>query len=309
MRLPRPAENLPPLRTDRVRGIVMRLVAITCFSLMAALIKLAFEAGATTPEVLFYRSALGLPPLLAWIAWQRNWGAWRTSRPGAHAARGLIGIGSMALAFSAIALLPLAEATTISFAAPLFALALSAPLLGERVGGRQWLAVAIGFAGVIIVAQPGGELPLLGTVVALGAAFGVSLVNVTLRSISRTERTQTTVLWFTLLVTVVTGAMLPWFGQWRDPLTTLLLVAIGLTGGVGQIALTSSLRFAPIATLAPIDYLQLVYAVAFGWLLFDMHPALTTWAGAALIIVSVLSTLPKRKKAEEVGPISSTEDV
>lgn len=309
MRIPRPADNLPPLRHERVRGIVMRLVAITCFSVMAALIKVAFESGASTPEIMFYRSALGLPPLLVWIAWQRNWSAWRTDRPSAHAARGLIGICSMALAFSAIALLPLAEATTISFAAPLFALALSAPLLGERVGGRQWLAVAIGFTGVIVVAQPGGELPLLGTIVALGAAFGVSLVNVTLRSISRTESTQTTVLWFTLLVTFVTGAMLPWFGQWHDPLTTMLLVMIGLTGGVGQIALTSSLRFAPIATLAPIDYLQLVYAVAFGWLLFDMHPALTTWAGAALIIVSVLSTLPMRKKAEDVGPISSTEDV
>ncbi len=309
MRLPRHAAGLPPLRTDRVRGIVMRLVAISCFSVMAALIKLAFEAGASTPEIMFYRSALGLPPLLIWIAWQRNWQAWRSDRPGAHAARGLIGIGSMALAFSAIALLPLAEATTISFAAPLFALALSAPLLGERVGGRQWLAVAIGFTGVMIVARPGGELPLLGTIVALGAAFGVSLVNVTLRSISRTESTQTTVLWFTLLVTIVTAMMLPWFGQWHDPLTTLLLITIGLTGGVGQIALTSSLRFAPIATLAPIDYLQLVYAVAFGWLLFDMHPALTTWAGAALIIVSVLSTLPMRKKAEDVGPISTTEDV
>jgi len=309
MRIPRPADKLPPLRHDRARGIVMRLVAITCFSLMAALIKVAFESGASTPEIMFYRSALGLPPLLVWIAWQRNWGAWRTTRPGAHAARGLIGIVSMTLAFSAIALLPLAEATTISFAAPLFALALSAPLLGERVGGRQWLAVAIGFTGVVVVAQPGGELPLLGTIVALGAAFGVSLVNVTLRSISRTESTQTTVLWFTLLVTFVTGAMLPWFGQWHDPLTTILLVAIGLTGGVGQIALTSSLRFAPIATLAPIDYLQLVYAVAFGWLLFDMHPAVTTWLGAGLIIASVLSTLARRKKAEDVGPISAVEEL
>lgn len=287
----------------------MRLVAITSFSVMAALIKLAFEAGASTPEIMFYRSALGLPPLLVWIAWRRRWGAWRTGRPLAHVARGLIGLVSMTCAFSAIALLPLAEATTISFAAPLFALALSAPLLGEPVGGRQWAAVAVGFAGVAVVAQPGGELPLLGAAVALAAAFGVSLVNVSLRSMSRTEGTDTTVLWFTLLVTVVTAALLPWFGQWQAPGTMLVLVAIGLTGGVGQIALTSSLRFATIATLAPFDYLQLVFAVGFGWLLFDTHPALTTWAGAGLIIVSVLSTLPKRKRAEEVGPISSTEDV
>jgi drug/metabolite transporter (DMT)-like permease len=299
----------PPLRHDSARGIAMRLAAITSFSIMAALIKLAFEAGASTPEIMFYRSTLGLPPLLVWIAWRRRWSAWRTARPMAHVARGVIGLGSMACAFSAIALLPLAEATTISFAAPLFALALSAPFLGERVSRRQWGAVAVGFAGVLIVTQPGGDLPLLGAIVALAAALGVSLVTVTLRSISRTEGTDTTVLWFTLLVTLVTAVLLPWFGQRHGLVTMLILVAIGLTGGVGQIALTSSLRFAPIATLAPFDYLQLVYAVAFGWLLFDAHPALTTWAGAGLIIISVLSTLRMRKKAEEIGPISSTEDV
>ncbi len=285
----------------------MRLVAITCFSIMAALIKLSFERGAQTPEVMFYRSLLGLPPLLAWIAWDRKWGAWRTKRPLAHLGRSVIGIVSMTLGFSALGLLPLAEATTISFGAPLFALALSAPLLGERVGRAKWFAVAVGFTGVLVAMQPGGDLPLLGTLVAVGAALGVALVTVTLRSISRTESTQTTVLWFTLFVTLVTGALLPWFGQWHDSATWLLLVGVGLFGGVGQIGLTASLRFAPIATLAPLDYLQLVYAVLFGWLLFDNQPALTTWAGAALIIVSVLSTLPRKHKAEEVGPISSTE--
>lgn len=298
---------LPPLRHDRLRGIVMRLVAITCFSIMAALIKLSFERGAATPEVMFYRSFLGLPPLLLWIAWDRKWDAWRTARPLAHLGRSVIGIISMTLGFSALALLPLAEATTISFGAPLFALALSAPLLGERVAAAKWLAVAFGFTGVAIVMQPGGDLPLVGTLVAVGAALGVAFVTVTLRSISRTESTQTTVLYFTLFVTLVTGALLPWFGRPHDLETWLLLVGVGLFGGVGQIGLTASLRFAPIATLAPLDYLQLLYAVVFGWFLFDAQPALTTCAGAALIIVSVLATLPRKRKAEEVGPLSSTE--
>ena len=297
---------LPPLRHERLRGVGMRLLAITCFSIMAALIKLSFERGAQTPEVMFYRSFFGLPPLLLWIAWDGKWGSWRTQRPLAHLGRSVIGIVSMLLGFSALALLPLAEATTISFGAPLFALALSAPLLGERVAGAKWVAVAFGFAGVVVVMQPGGDLPLVGTLVALGAALGVALVTVTLRSISRTESTQTTVLWFTLFVTVVTGALLPWFGQAHDLQTWLLLVAIGLFGGVGQIGLTASLRFAPIATLAPLDYLQLLYAVLFGWLLFGAQPALTTWAGAALIILSVLATLPRKPK-EDVGPLSSTE--
>lgn len=301
--------DLPPLAHDRLRGIALRLVAITSFSVMAALIKLSFAHGANTPEVMFYRSFFGLPPLLVWIAWNQRWDAWRTRRPGAHLARGTIGLGSMLLGFSALDLLPLAEASTISFVAPLFALALSAPFLGERVGTARWVAVGFGFAGVLIVMQPGGELPLVGTLVALGAALGVAFVTVTLRSISRTESTQTTVLWFTTLVTLVTGALLPFTGQWHDAETFALLVAVGLTGGIGQIGLTGSLKYAPIATLAPLDYLQLLLAVLFGWLLFDAQPALTTWIGAALIIVSVLSTIPRRKKAEEVGPISATEEL
>lgn len=304
-----PAAALPPLRHDRLTGIAMRLVAITGFSVMAALIKLAFARGASTPEIMFYRAAFGLPPILAWIAWEQRWGAWRTQRPMAHVGRTAIGLVSMALAFSALGLLPLAEASTLSFVAPLFALALSAPFLGERVGARQWIAVAFGFGGVIIVMQPGGDLPLLGTIVALAAALGVAFVTVTIRSISRTESTQTTVLWFTMIVTILTGMLLPWTGQWHDGGTWTLLAAIGVTGGVGQIGLTASLRFAPIATLAPFDYLQLLLAVLFGWLLFDTHPALTTWIGAGLIIASVLSTLTPRRKAEEVGPISSTEEV
>jgi len=261
----------------------------------------------TTPEVMFYRSFFGLPPLIAWIAWEGRWDAWRTRRPMAHLGRCLIGTGSMVLGFSALSLLPLAEASTISFVAPLFALALSAPLLGERVGLARWVAVAFGFLGVVIVMRPGGELPLLGTLVALGAALGVGLVTVTLRSISRTESTQTTVLWFTLFVTLATGLLLPWTGAWHDLGTFALLIAIGLTGGVGQIGLTGSLRFAPIATLAPLDYLQLLLAVLFGWLLFDTHPALATWIGAALIIASVLSTLPRKRRPDEVGPLSTNE--
>jgi drug/metabolite transporter (DMT)-like permease len=166
----------------------------------------------------------------------------------------------------------------------------------------------MGFVGVLIVVQPGGgELPLVGTLVALGAAFGVGCVTVTIRSISRTEGTQTTVLWFTLFSILMTGLLLPWFGQAHDGPTWLLLVAIGLTGGIGQLGLTASLRFAPISTLAPIDYLQLLFAVLFGWLLFGSQPALTTWAGAALIIASVLSTFRRKPRVQETELTSVNE--
>lgn len=288
--------DLPPLRHDRTKGVLMRLTAIACFSIMAAAIKLAAGRGVSVPETMFYRSLFGLPPLLVWVALHRQWEVWRTKRPMAHLGRSLIGLGSMTCAFTALTLLPLAEATTISFIAPLFALALSAPFLGERVGRARWAGVAVGFAGVIVVMQPGGDLPLVGTAIALAAAFGVACVTITLRSISRTESTQTTVLYFTLFTTLVAGALLPWFGERHDAETWALLLVIGLFGGTGQLGLTASLRFAPIATLAPIDYLQLLFAVALGWLLFGTQPALTTSLGATLIIGSVLTTIPRRRK-------------
>jgi drug/metabolite transporter (DMT)-like permease len=303
--VPLPADTRPPLRHDRLRGIVMRLFAITCFSAMAVLIKLGYDSGVTTPELIFYRSLFGLPPLLGWIAWCRAWGAWRTMRPGAHVLRSAIGLGSMTLAFTAISLLPLAEATIISFAAPLFALALSAPFLGEKVAPERWAAVAIGFAGVVIVAQPGGDLPLLGAAVALGAAIGVAAVTVALRSISRTEAVATTVLWFTIASLLASGLLLPWYGAWHDGGTWAKLAGIGLAGGLGQLFLTASLRYAPIAVLAPIDYLQLVYASLFGWLIWSDRPALTTLAGAGLIIASVLSTV--RRRAPEGAPVAEVE--
>lgn len=287
----------------------MRLLAVVCFSLMSGFIKLSLEHGSSVPEMMFYRSVFGLPPLLAWLIWDRNRDFWRTTRPMAHVNRSVIGVLSMALGFTAIGLLPLAEASTISFIAPLFALALSAPFLGERVGLSSWIAVALGFVGVIIVMQPGGELPLLGTLMALGSALGVSLVTVSLRSLSRTEDALTTVWWFTIFVAVATGVLMPWYGGAHDGWTWFLLVGVGVTGGVGQIGLTASLSHAPIAVLAPIDYLQLLLAVLLGWFLFDAQPAVTTWIGAGLIIASVLSTLPKRKRPEDIGPISATEDL
>ena len=98
------------------------------------------------PELAFYRFAFGLPPLLLWIALTRNFGAWRTERPLAHLWRGAIGLSTMVLAFAALTLLPLAEAATIGFVAPLFSVMLSALLLGEKVGRHRWSAVALGFS-------------------------------------------------------------------------------------------------------------------------------------------------------------------
>src|SRR3954447_4601774 len=135
-------------------GILLRIGAASCVGCMGGAIKLGYDAGVSTPELVFYRFAFGLPPLLIWIASSRNFGAWRTQRAAAHVWRAILGLTTMVLTFSALSYLPLAEATTIAFAAPLFAVILSAAALKEQVGRHRWSAVALGLLGVLLVMQP-----------------------------------------------------------------------------------------------------------------------------------------------------------
>lgn len=286
-----------PLTQNRLLGIALRIGATTCFAGMAAAIKLGDQAGVSLPELAFYRFAFGLPPLLVWIALTRNTGAWRTQRPLAHLTRGVIGLTTMVLAFAGLLYLPLAEAATIGFAAPFFSVALSALILGEPVGWHRWSAVGLGFIGVLIVMRPdGSHLPAIGLTFALLAALGGAAVTITLRQIGRTEATPTIVLWFTCFSMAVTGLLLPWHGQAHDARIWAILFALGLFGGLGQLFLTSALRFAPVSVVVPFDYTQLIWAVLLGWLLFDTHPAASTWAGAAVIVASGLYTVFREHK-------------
>jgi drug/metabolite transporter (DMT)-like permease len=302
--MPAPASSRPA--QNRLLGIALRIGATTCFAFMAAAIKLGYQAGVSTPELAFYRFAFGLLPLVAWMAWGRNLDAWRTERPLAHVARAAIGLTTMLLAFSSLAYLPLAESTTIGFAAPLFAIALSALVLKEKVGRHRWGAVTLGFVGVLVVMRPGGaHVPPIGLGLAVAAAFGVGVVTITIRQIGRTEATQTTVLWFSLLSMIVLGALVPFYGRAHPPETWAILAALGLFGGFGQIFLTSSLRYAPVSVVVPFDYTQLLWAVALGALLFAQSPPATTWAGALVIIASGLYTVFREHKLGREKPVAA----
>ena len=292
---------------NRLLGIALRIGAATSFAFMAAMIKLGYAHGVSTPELAFWRFAFGLPPLLIWIAASGNFGAWRTARPMAHVSRAAIGLSTMVLAFSALAYLPLAEATTIGFAAPLFSVMLSALVLKEPVGRYRWCAVVLGFVGVLVVMRPeSNHLPAMGLALAITAAFGVGIVTITIRQIGRTEGTQTTVLWFSLLSILALGTLLPFYGEAHDSRAWAILVALGLFGGCGQLFLTSSLRFAPVATVVPFDYSQLLWAVLLGWWVFDTHPPTTTWAGAAVIIASGLYTVYREHRLGRDKPKVAT---
>lgn len=273
----------------RLLAILLRLATAILLTAMFAVVKLADARGVTLFESLFYRQALALPLVLAVVLSGPGLASVKTQRPLAHVWRTMLGMTGMALNFLTFTLLPIAEATVLLFTVPIFATILSALVLKERVGRHRWSAVVLGFAGVLIVVQPGGSaLPMHGVAVGLAAAIVVSAINITLRQIGRTENATTTVFWFTVLSALPFGALMPVMGQPHDTATFALLLALGLMGGLAQLTSTASLRLAPVSVVLPIDYSSLIWSALAGWLVFSTVPSPNLWLGAPLIIASGL---------------------
>lgn len=273
-----------------VGGILCRIGSGLSFATMGALLKLASEQGLNAPELVFYRSLFSLPVILFWVLKRESLGALRPNNPLAHVWRSGLGLLGMGLTFQALILLPLADATAMNFTAPIFATILSFLILREFVGVHRWAAVLVGFTGVLIVARPGdSSLPATGIAIALVAALCQAGVTTTLRHLQRSENIVAIVFWFAISGVVVGGLLMPAFGSVHGATAMALVVAGGLAGGVGQLLMTSSLR-APVSVVSPFDYLQIVAATAYGWLLFSTVPSAHTILGATLIAASGLYT-------------------
>ncbi len=272
-----PAEN-------RMLGIAIRLAAVFFIGIMAACVKLAGEQDVHVVESLFWRQLTGLPVVLLWLHWQGATRDIQTSRPWGHAARMLLGMSGMALNFTAMTMLPLAESTTIGFAIPIFSAVMAAIFLKERTGIWRWSAAIIGFAGVWIVVQPGQLMHGVGSIVAMAGAFMTAAVTIQIRTLSRTETTGAIVFWFSLSSLLPLGIALPFFIGDHNAQAWLYIAGLSFSGALAQICLTASLRFAPVSVVMPMDYSALLWGTLYGWLLFDQLPAATTWIGAPIII-------------------------
>jgi len=284
-------------------GILCRIGSGLSFSTMGALLKLASVEGMNAPELVFYRSVFSLPVVLFWVLKAESLAALKPNRPLAHVWRSGLGLLSMGLTFQALILLPLAEATAINFTAPIFATILSFLILREHVRVHRWTAVVVGFIGVLIVARPGGSsLPAMGVGIALVGALCQAGVTTTLRQIQRSENISAIVFWFAMAGILVGGLSMPVFGHMHGPKAFALVLAGGLAGGVGQLLMTTSLR-APVSVVSPFDYLQIVGATAYGWLLFSDVPTVYTMTGATLIAGSGLYTaLREHRRRLREGP-------
>ncbi len=275
---------------DRILlAVTLRLMSAALFASMNALIKLCEASGASFGEIIFFRQ-FGAAFLMAIVvATGPGFASVKTERFGAHVLRTAMGLTAMSFTFNAILMLPLAESTTIGFTMPIFATILGALILREPTGWHRWAAVFAGFAGVVIVAQPGGsDFPLLGALSGLAAAMTTASVSILLRTIAKTEATLTTVFWFSTLSLVPLGILYAFVWQPHGGLTLALLMGVGLVGGAGQLAMTGAIRFGPVSVVLPMDYSSLLWATLYGWLIFNVLPTPATWIGAPIIIASGL---------------------
>ena len=281
--------NSPIPAERRLLALGLRAAAIFVFSLMMVCVKLSGESGVKLPEIMFWRHFFSLPVVLLWVIIAGGTASLTTKRIGIHARRTALGLLAMILNLGSILLLPLAEATTIGFAVPLFATLLAALVLKETVGWQRWGAVLIGFVGILLVVRPGANaLPLDGSLMAVAAALVMAVISLQIRDLVQTESPPTIAFWFSALSVPPLALFLPWTYSPHDLYEWTLLLVMGLLGGVGQILITASFRYAPVSVVVGMDYLGLIWATFFGWLFWDHLPPASTWTGAPVIIAAAL---------------------
>jgi drug/metabolite transporter (DMT)-like permease len=270
-----------------LRAIGLIVVALLLFSCLDATAKY-LSAEHPVPQLVWARYFFHTLLMLAFLGPRRTGEIVKTGRLPLQVVRSTLLLLATLCFFTAISFIPLATATTIAFVSPLFVTALSVPILGERVGPRRWIAVAIGFLGVLLVIRPGiGDIhPAM--FLPLGMAFFYGLYQILTRRLSDTEPPLTTLFYTATVGAALTTLFVPFF--WEAPSTQawLLMVAMGFFGGFGHLLLIQAFRYAPASMLAPFSYVQLVWVTILGFLIFGDLPDAYTTAGAAVIVGSGL---------------------
>jgi drug/metabolite transporter (DMT)-like permease len=266
----------------------VRLLAALALATMAMLVKLAGERGAHLIELIFWRQLLTTVLLGAGLAATGRLALLKTQRLPSHARRAATGLFGMIFTYGAVLLLPLAEATTLGFTAPIFAVLIAMVLFRERIGPYRWGAVAIGFAGVIVVMQPGSGqhegVTIAGVVVGLIAPLLVSLISFQIQDLNKTENPWSIVFWFSALSAPVAALAMPFVIGAHDGETWAIIMAMALVGVLAQMLLTTSLRFGSAAVILLMDYTALLWASFYGVYVFDRAAPTSLWLGAPLII-------------------------
>lgn len=276
----------PPSNPSQVlRGMLLGVLGYVFFSGQDAIVKILAES-LPVPEILFFRS-IGIVLLAAMVTrGEAVRQSLRSRNTGALALRAVFILAAWLSYYTASRMLGLAEMVTLYFAAPIFVLLLSRPVLSEPVTPARWLAVLLGFTGVVLAADPGGDVKLVPALMVIFAAFCWATTSVMVRLISRSESTTTQMIVSNLMFAAACAVALPFLWTTPSNWQAALLAVLALVGGIGQYLVYEGFRRAPASAMAPIEYSALIWAFVLGWLIWGDVPRLAVFAGAGLILVS-----------------------
>ncbi len=277
-----------PIAHRPLLGIALMCVACTALPVMNGVAKL-LSAEYPPAQVVWARFVSHLVCVLALFGPRLGVALLRTPRPAAQLGRSLAMLISSTMFFTGLPHVGLAEASVINFASPFIVMLLALPMLGERIVPARLLAVAIGFAGVIVVVRPGGAVFHWASLLILASAGLYAFYQVLTRMVAGHDRPETSILYSVLAGSLVLTAAMPfvWVAP-RSAVDVLLMASLGLIGAFGHYCIARAMAYADAGLVSPFNYWQLIGSVALGWALFDQLPDAWTWAGAAIIIAAGL---------------------
>jgi drug/metabolite transporter (DMT)-like permease len=277
--------------------MLMMCIGVACLCVNDALAK-ALAATYSPFQILFLRNLIALP-FAVFIAFAMGGAAaLRSHHPQSHLLRGVLWMAAAFLFVSGLKFLGLAEATSLVFIAPLFITVISALFLREDVGWVRWLAVLVGFAGVLIAVRPGGSAFQLASLLPLATALFYAVLLVSARWVEPRESVWTLLLYLTGAGALLSALAMPFVWVPLEPGDLWLFAVIALFGTAGMTLMTQAFRMTPAVVVAPLDYTALIWATLAGWLVWNELPDGMVIAGAAVIIASGAFTLWRESKAK-----------
>jgi drug/metabolite transporter (DMT)-like permease len=286
------------IQNPRVAAMAYMLTGVAAFSFMDASLKLLTEHYPSA-QVAALRGLAALPVVFVWALYAGGAGQLMRIRWPLHLIRGVLSVFMMITFTFALKSLSLAKVYALFFVAPLMIAVFSIFMLGERVTKAQWVAIVVGFLGVLIVLRPGADgFAWLGTLAVLGTALAYALSSILVKIIGRTDSTQSMIFWMTCMLAI--GATLIALPDWQPILRQhyLLIGGVAISGAVGQWGITEAFKRGPAASVAPLEYSGLAWVIMIDFVIWSVVPEWRTLAGAAVIIGSGLYLLRFESRRE-----------
>jgi len=284
-----------------ILGMTAAMGAFFMFTVMNMFAKL-LSAHHSPIEIAFYRNLVAsLPFLIMVVFFGRRDILVLRAKPALVGLRAVLGSISLAVTFTAFSMMPMADTTVLLFTSTLFIPILGVIFLKESVGPYRWAAVAIGFVGVVIMANPSAQMNTLGILVALSAALIHAVLQIILRYLGRHESPETITFYFFTIGTIVTALPLPFIAV-RPKLAEIpLLIGVGLAGAAAQWLLSTAFRNARAAIVTVFNYSSIVWATFLGWMIWNDWPLPTVMVGSSIVIASNILMIWRESRLKKIS--------